>query len=189
MTGGDDSGEALQGAHVRHHCHAGLTHGEDRVGGCEADVAGGDQVDPGPEAVAVHGGDDRLWTGSGGGHGALELLDQPVEGLASRHPRSTFQTGADRNEFLDVGSGGEGSPFAGDHHHPDLGVRTDVLERLRKIVPERPVQGVEFVGTVEPHGGGGPIVLDGDEIGGETHRPRLGNGSAPCPHAAWCRLG
>ena len=60
VAGADDGGQPLQAAEVGDDGHLGLAHREDGVGGGQADVAGGDEVDAAADAVAVHGGDHRL---------------------------------------------------------------------------------------------------------------------------------
>ena len=53
------AGQALEAAEVGHDGHLGLPHREDGIGAGQPDVAGGGQVDPTADAVAVDGGDDR----------------------------------------------------------------------------------------------------------------------------------
>ena len=57
---------------VGHDGHLGLADREDGVGRGQADVAGGDEVDAAADAVAVHGGDDRLGAACHGGDGVLQ---------------------------------------------------------------------------------------------------------------------
>ena len=58
---------------VGHDRHLRLAHREDGVGRGQADVAGRDEVDAATDAVAVHGGDDRLGAARHRGDGVLEL--------------------------------------------------------------------------------------------------------------------
>src|SRR5690606_31837521 len=75
----DDPWKALEGAHVGDDGQSRLADGEDGVGGRQPDVTGGDQVDPGTQAIPVDGGDHRHRAGGERRHRRLETAYRPVQ--------------------------------------------------------------------------------------------------------------
>ena len=156
-----DARQALQAAQVGHHRHLDFADAEARVGGGDADVAGGDEVDAAADAPAADRRDHRLATGGDRFERALQLLDerQQLDALAGelRTHQVRPDGGTHRREVEPVA---EMAALAAhdDGAHRRIGIER--VEDARHLLPEIGPHRVAFAGADENYLGDVLVPLD-----------------------------
>ena len=160
---GHDAGQALEGAQVGDDGDLRLPHREDGVGRSQTDVAGGDEIDAPADAVALHGGDDRLGAVRHGGDGSLEAMHL-CPGLAGAgHLRPARARNRAAHGF-EVEADTEVRSPRRHHDGADLVVVRHLLHHHGEVGPKVRPHGVPPLGAVEPQGGQVTVALDGEDL-------------------------
>ncbi len=166
-------GQPQVAAGVDAHAHLGLGQGEDGVLGGHPDVGHEHELEAEAQAVALHGGHDRL--GELGED--LEALVRPPDALVVI--ARLLGRGAAGDPVLghpQVDPGAEGPAFAAEHHGAHPLVETDLVGAGPELAGRLPAPGVELVGPVEGEHGHVPLDLQvelpfvlGDDGRGPEH--------------------